>query len=95
MKNFLKNEDFIVNQIQQIDNMFELYIHLHNSKRDKLKELNIAPGFFGLTMVAFVESSILKLSKLFDEDKNTINITKYLNIIEQQKKLIFKCEDLP
>lgn len=89
---FLKYEDFILDEIFTIDTMFDLYIYLYNKRIDKLDELNIAPAFFDASGIAMLETSMAKLSKLYDTDKNTVTIFKYLNIIEQQTKAIFSDE---
>lgn len=89
---FLKYEEFILDEIFTIDTMFDIYVYLNNKRMDKLDELNIAPAFFNVSGIAMLDTSMAKLSKLYDTDKNTVTIFKYLNIIEQQTKIIFSDE---
>ena len=78
-------EEFLINEIEIIENMFDLYIYLYNKRIDKQNELNIAPAFFGLSGIALLETSLIKLCNLLESNENTINIEKYLDIIEQIK----------
>lgn len=72
-----------------VDSMFDLYIYLYNQKVERIDVLNIAPAFFGLTIHALLENATIRLCRLYDSDKNTITITKYINYVEQNTKAIF------
>jgi len=90
-----KYSDFLLNEYMKIDYMFESYFYLYNQQKDGniLYVMNKTPMFWGFTMDAFLNESILLLSKLFDEDKNTISILKFLNYIDQNKNNIWSDND--
>ena len=92
--NLNKYEQFLIDEITYVDCMFDLYVYIYNKKIDKLEELNMAPGFFRLVLMAFRDNSIMRLSKLLELDNNSINIRKYLNIIEQEKEEIYGITEL-
>ena len=52
-----KTEDYFEKYLEQlfhelmvIDSKFELYKSINEHKKDRLRELNIAPGFFNLVL---------------------------------------------
>lgn len=63
-------KEFLLNELMYIDSMFELYIYLKNQHVNRLGILNISPAFFGLTENALLESASIRLSRLYDIDKN-------------------------
>ena len=92
-KKYYKYKEFLLDELMYIDSMFELYIYLKNQHVDRLAILNISPAFFGLTENALLESSAIRLSRLYDSDRKTVTIKKFLNFVEQNRKEIFKEED--
>jgi hypothetical protein len=93
-KNYEIFETFILDELTHIDSMFDIYIYLYNltTKDDTLNALNIAPGFFGLSILSFRDTAVIRLSKLCENNKystNTLNVSKYLDIIEQNASVIF------
>lgn len=87
-KTYTKYREFILDEVMAIDNLFKLYIHIYNKQVDMLEVLNVAPAFFMLAKKAFLENSISCLSKLYDNDTNTITIYKFLNFIQANVKWI-------
>jgi hypothetical protein len=88
-------KEFLLNELMYIDSMFELYIYLKNQHVSRLDILNISPAFFGLTENALLESATIRLSRLYDSDKKTVTLKKFLNHVEQNRKLIFNENDQP
>lgn len=83
-------EEFLINEIETIENMFDLYIHLYNkSWIDRIDELNIAPAFFGLSGYSIIGTSLIKLSKLLEFNEKTINIENTVIRLNKFKLQIF------
>lgn len=85
-------EDYInklLDELMYVDSCFELYVHLYNLKTDErtLKSMNLAPGFFQVTMRSLLESSIITLAKLFSESDDR-SIVRFINYVEQNSKSI-------
>lgn len=77
----------LTNELYEAYEYFLGYIHLYNKQISSLDELNTAPGFFQLTLKAFLELFTLKLARLFDDDKNAISLYRIPGWIEQSKEL--------
>lgn len=90
---YYKYKEFLLNELMYIDSMFELYIYLKNQHVDRLDILNISPAFFGLTENALLESWSIRLSRLYDINKKTVTIKKFLNFVDQNRDVIFKEDD--
>lgn len=88
-----KYKEFLLNELMYIDSMFELYIYLKNQHVDRLDILNISPAFFGLTENALLESWSIRLSRLYNSNKKTVTIKKFLNFVDQNRDVIFKEDD--
>lgn len=89
---YYKYQEFLLDELTFIDSMFDLYIFLYNQHVTRVDVLNIAPAFFRLTENALLENASIRLSRLYDSNKNTITIRKFINYIEQNKKMIFEEE---
>jgi hypothetical protein len=83
IEKYKKIYDYLADEITYIESMFDLYISLYNKRTTNLSQLNLAPAFFRLTTQAFLENSILRLCKLFDDDNKSISIYKLINYAEQ------------
>jgi hypothetical protein len=88
-------KEFLLNELMHIDSMFELYIYLKNQHVNRIDILNISPAFFGLTENSLLESASIRLSRLYDSDKKTVTLRKFLNYVEQNRKMIFDEKDHP
>jgi hypothetical protein len=88
-------KEFLLNELMHIDSMFELYIYLKNQHVSRLDILNISPAFFGLTENALLESASIRLSRLYDSDKKTVTLKKFVNYVDQNRKMIFDENDQP
>lgn len=77
----------LTNELYEANEYFLGYIHLYNKQVSNLDELNTAPGFFQLTLKAFLELFALKLARLFDDDKESLSLFKIPGWIEQSKEL--------
>lgn len=75
----------LTNELYEANEYFLGYIHLYNKQVSNLDELNTAPGFFQLTLKAFLELFALKLARLFDDDKESLSLFKIPGWIEQRK----------
>jgi hypothetical protein len=92
-KRYQKYKEFLLDELTYIDSMFELYVFLKNQHIDRLDILNTSPAFFRLTENALLESSSIRLSRVYDSNKKTVTIKKFLNFIKQNRKEIFKEDD--
>lgn len=91
-KKFEEYSNYIIEEITEIDSMFDAYIGIYNKRVDCVELINMAPAFWGLVMDSFLNYSILMLAKLFDNDNEVISINKYINFVEQNKKYLFSNE---
>ena len=55
-----------------------------------IDELNVAPAFFGLTIKALLENSVLRLAKLYDSSNGSATISAFLDFIEQNVNAVFE-----
>ena len=60
---------------------------LDNYRSSYLKELNQAPHFFNLTMLAHYTDALLTLSRILDPDEDSLSVWKFLNFIEQNRRI--------
>ena len=60
---------------------------LEKYKADYLKELNQAPHFFILTIRAHIDDALLTLSRILNVHKDSLNIWKFLNFVEQNREI--------
>ena len=63
---------------------FKAYESLSWASENRLDELNLAPGFFGLTAKALLHGFFMETAKLFESPKRGYSIEKFLNVCEQQ-----------
>lgn len=77
----------LTNELYEANEYFLGYIHLYNKQVSNLDELNTAPGFFQLSLKAFLELFALKLARLFDDDRESISLFKIPGWLEQSKEL--------
>ena len=77
----------LTDELYEANEYFLGYVHLYNKQVSNLSELNTAPGFFQLTLKAFLELFALKLARLFDNDRESISLFKIAGWIEQSKEL--------
>jgi len=88
--------NFILDELTYIKSAFDLYIHIYNkrTKPEELGILNISPAFWGMTTNALLNSSIIKLCKLYDSDNKAITINKFINYVSSNKHKIFNKDDI-
>lgn len=91
-RKYVGYKEFLLNELMYIDSMFDLHIYLKNQHVDRVDVLNISPAFFGLTENALLECAAIRLCRLYDTDTNTITINRFINLVEQNVKSIFKKE---
>jgi hypothetical protein len=60
---------------------------LDNYRSSYLKELNQAPHFFKLTMLAHYNDALLTLSRILDQHEDSLSIWKFLNFVEQNCRI--------
>ena len=53
-------------ELRRLVSYYRVYRRLHDRKADRLREMNIAPAFFGITMDALYSGIIIWTHKLFD-----------------------------
>jgi len=61
--------------------------HLDNYRSSYLRELNQAPHFFKLTMVAHYDDALLTLSRILDRHEDSLSVWKFLNFVEQNRTI--------
>ena len=61
--------------------------HLDNYRSSYLRELNQAPHFFKLTMVAHYDDALLTLSRILDRHEDSLSIWKFFNFVEQNRRI--------
>ena len=61
--------------------------HLDNYRSSYLRELNQAPHFFKLTMLAHYDNALLTLSRILDRHEDSLSIWKFINFIEQNRRI--------
>lgn len=79
-------------ELTDINTIFKFHKHLMNKKKDRLNELNMAPSFFDYVITCFLSEVIIKLSKLYENNRSDRNLNKFLNFIEQNKNIYEECE---
>jgi len=60
---------------------------LDNYRSNYLRELNQAPHFFRLTMLAHYDDALLTLSRILDRHEDSLSIWKFLNFVEQNCRI--------
>jgi len=95
-ESFEKYLQTLFQDLTRIDSLFELSIHIDNYRSNRLKELNIAPSFFGLVLDSFFYSTVVSLARLFDSykvlNRSDKNLIRFMNFAEQNIKLFPKDE---
>lgn len=87
---FKAYRDVIIQELQYSYSHFKLWQALTNAVNDYSKEMNNAPGFFQMTIEAHQKLALYHLFKVIDAHKDSINITKFLNFIEQNIAIFSK-----
>lgn len=62
---------------------FTIYKNLDKFREEYNKEMREAPEFWGLTQRAHLFDTIMRLNKICDNDKDTVNIHTLLDLAEQ------------
>ncbi|AKG05305.1 hypothetical protein AAV35_011295 [Salimicrobium jeotgali] len=87
---FERDKDLLFQEITTLRSYFDLHIHIRKRRNDRLEILNKAPAFFGLVQESLLHSTIVGLSKLFEQrNKNGKTIYKFLNFLEVNHSKIF------
>lgn len=68
------------------DSCFEIYIDLSNKRMDEetLKKMNLAPGFFQVTIKALFSQVIIVLGKIYENSKSR-NLINLMNIGKEHR----------
>ena len=79
----------LIDELMYVDSCFGLYFHLQNLKANEetLNIMNIAPGFFQITIRSLLESSIITLAKLYS-NKDDRSIIRFIKYVEQNSEHI-------
>jgi len=80
---FKKYLDAIMRELHNAYWHFIIYKHLEKDRVEYQKELREAPEFWGLTQRAHLFDTIMRLNKICDDDKETINILTLLDFSKQ------------
>lgn len=89
----MNKSDFSNRVEMMIDELYEAfeyycgYVHMHKKLETDLNVMNWFPGFFQLTLKSFLELFVLKLSRLYDDNKESITLNKISGWIEQNKEI--------
>lgn len=76
--------------IQEIINArmhFRLYKCLQESKKDYLKELNQAPGFFNFTIKAHLDAGLMHVFRVLKKQRGSITVWKFLDFVDSNLEL--------
>lgn len=84
---FLKYYDKLIWQALYASAHLKLWERLESYKASYLHELNQAPHFFTLTMRAHLDDALLTLSRILDRHEDSLSIWKFLNFVEQNRKI--------
>ena len=77
--------------ITYTNDCFELYKHLQILQKQYLKQMNLSPAFFQLSMSALLNTALVNLTKFYDKDKrNSLSLQKLLQLCEENKSLFKK-----
>ena len=77
---------FVKSQVLSAYELFEAYIYIYNKQASDVSTMNLVPGFFQLTLYAFLNQFVVILSRLYDDDSDSINLSKLRNCFEQSAK---------
>lgn len=66
--------------------LFESYKKIYNKQMTDNDALNTIPGFFQMVLFSFLNASAMILSRIYDDDKNTLMLVKLRNNLEQSSK---------
>jgi len=84
--------DELLKELYQLNNFHLLNKHLKKKtgNSEDLAAMNRAPGFFQLSLSAFQNAAVMGLAKLYEPScRGSMNLNKFLNIIEGNHKAIF------
>lgn len=70
-----------IQQLIQVNYGYEYYMHIQDLLKERLDELNWAPGFFGLSMESIYFRTLITLLKFYDK-KADYNLYKFLNYVK-------------
>ena len=71
-------------ELRRLVSYARVYRRLHDRKADRLREMNIAPAFFGVTMDALYSGIIIWAHKLFDP-RGERGLWNFLSLVENNR----------
>jgi hypothetical protein len=80
-----------IDQLIFINYGYNYFMHIHKRTRDRINELNIASGFFGLALESIYIAMLINLLKLYKKS-SSFTLSKFLDFIASNLN-IFKWEN--
>ena len=80
---FIEKVNAIGSSLTLATSYFSAYESMAQAAENRLDELNLAPGFFGLAAKALLGGFFMETAKLFESSKRGYSIEKFLNVCEQ------------
>ena len=84
--------DSLQRELVRLASYVRLFRRLHERKADRLREMNLAPAFFSITIDAVYSAIVLWVDKLFGS-RSERGLVNFLNFIEQNRG-IFDIKEL-
>lgn len=86
-KKFEKYRSGLIEEARILVGCIALYRKLHERRKDRIREMNIAPAFFQLVTFALLSTIILWTDKIFDK-KGARGIFNFLTFIENNRDIL-------
>jgi hypothetical protein len=85
-------------ELMRIETCLELYVHIYNMKVTNLKELNIAPAFFGNVISSFFSDTIISLARIYENyngrKRSDENLNTFLDFVEKHTDIFPHDEEI-
>lgn len=83
-----KRVKHLVDELYTIHELFKAYEALYNKQASDVDVLNMAPGFFQLTIYSFIHWFAMMLSRMYDNDTNSNSLSNLINSISSNPHFI-------
>ncbi len=93
MSKFVELRNLLMKQAYTGRSHFILWKSLMQALEKDPQSLNCAREFFGLTINAHIDATMLHLSRLIDTHPQSVNIFYFLDYVERNRKELFKHTD--
>jgi len=82
----------LIDEIIKARMHLRLYKRLQEAKRNYLKELNQAPGFFSFTINAHRDAGLMSMFRLLKKQDNSLTVWKFLDFVDSNLEPLFSSQ---